>query len=105
MSDDKFKVFDKTSDYENDAWYVHRKLLELYTKTFKPRNDITVVARGCHRSVELELDSFLGRSHNIGTMRELAQALIDACDFVEASNPKWTEMGANAFTPQNKDDT
>lgn len=83
-----------------DAWKQHHDLLERFTRRFEPRNDLAVVAHACDRSVELSLGTPRnGRSllrynwhstkRNVRTMRELAEALLAACDFVEEMNPTW----------------
>jgi hypothetical protein len=85
--------------YANDAFRQYHDLLDKFTTVTEIRNDIIVHAYAWNRSVELEIFenpqntaySSTGK-RNVGTMRELAQALNDACDFVEASNPKWTEL-------------
>lgn len=70
------------------------------------RHDIVVAALGLDRAVMLTfretdhdkdaLDKRRYRYHttqrNVSTMRELAQALLDACDFVDESNPVWASL-------------
>jgi hypothetical protein len=83
-----------------DAWKQEHDLHEKFTKEWDVRPDLSVVALACDRTVRFDLRYSddgplkMGRWHstqrNVGTMRELANALLDACDFVEASNPKWT---------------
>lgn len=85
----------------DDAWKQHFDLLEQFTQSREVRPDLKVIAHACDRTVSLHLgtpnDSHrsLIRYHwkstqrNVRTMRELAHALLDACDFVEASNPVW----------------
>lgn len=82
-----------------DAWKQLHDLLGANTTSLDVRHDLSVTAHGCNRSVELNLayhtdDVGMRRWHstgerNVGTMRELAQALLDACDFVEQVNPTW----------------
>lgn len=86
-----------------DAWKQFQELLEKYTMRLKVRKDIEVVARATDRGVELILWSsthegmMTKRSYqttgprNVVTMRELADALNAACDFVEDSNPEWAK--------------
>jgi hypothetical protein len=86
-----------------DAWKKEHKLLEKYTRSTEVRKDIEVIARGCARGVELILWDMpkgpfdVKRNYkstgkrNVSTMRELAEALLEACDFVEKSNPEWAK--------------
>jgi hypothetical protein len=71
-----------------------------YQRYFKIRKDLKVTANGTARTVTLstcrgnpsdpgDLHLWHYNTRNIVTMRELGQALLDACDFVEASNPEW----------------
>lgn len=90
-----------------DAWEQLHDLLKGFTEETSVRHDIRVVARACDRGVELQIAKFdytkdqfdprrtswqSTRPRNISTMRELAQALLDACDFVEQSNPEWAAI-------------
>jgi hypothetical protein len=90
--------------YANDAFKQYYNLLDKFTQEYEVRPDIEVHAYAWDRSVELVLlekspDRLkLDRAHstgkrNIATMRELAQALLDACDFVEQHNPEWASHG------------
>lgn len=97
---------DQDDPYKDDAW---KKLFDLWEengKTFEVRDDLVVQALGPDRSVRLTMYEhttpgdehdfkrrYIATDRNISTMRELAQALLDACDFVEACNPHWTEVG------------
>lgn len=86
-----------------DAWKQMDELLERYTKRTDVRPDITVVAHATQRGVELivwddpALNPLSKRGYkstgkrNVGALRELAQAINDACDFVQQSNPEWAE--------------
>ena len=87
-----------------DAWKQYHDLLNQFTQTTEVRSDITVMGHACDRSVELVLEkpSRTGTSkmdylstgkRNVGTMRELGEALLAACDFVEANNPVWASKG------------
>lgn len=93
-----------------DAWKQYRDLLDKYTREREIRADLRVLAHACDRSVEFRLGERRERSHpsslvspytwhttkrNVDTMRELAYALLDACDFVDASNPTWAKGHAN----------
>lgn len=92
---------------EDDAWKQYDALLEKFTQAVDVRSNIRVIARATDRGVELvvskedwskvnpmtriapmETSTSTG-SRNVSTMRELAQALMDACDFVDEANPLW----------------
>ena len=78
-----------------DAWQKHDDLVKSLTKVIETRPDITVIGNGWDRSVYLGFDSsadFTFRPHNVRTMRKLAKALNDACDYVEEVNPKWAAV-------------
>lgn len=88
-----------------DAWQQLHDLLDKYTKEWEVRPDLKVVARATDRTVDFQLGRMrkgwldietihfdYGTTRNIHTMRELAQALLDACDFVEGCNPKWANL-------------
>lgn len=83
-----------------DAWLQHDELLNKYTMEWEVRDDLHVVALACDRTVRFDLrhappkdewgmGSWYSTQRNVGTMRELAAAIIEACDFVDASNPQW----------------
>lgn len=90
-----------------DAWRQHDDLLRRYTKEWLVRPDLQVRALATERAVEFGLGElgegkltdltgmlawhFTTRRGNVSTMRELALTLWSACDFVDASNPKWAE--------------
>lgn len=89
-----------TKQSKKDAWRQEYELHEKYTKEWEVRSNLKVVGLACDRTVRL--DTVMGKSpkfpnmpnwhwneRNVGTMRELAYALLDACDFVEQSNPVW----------------
>jgi hypothetical protein len=89
----------RSKRYKDDAWRKLDKLLGRFTRRWEPRKDITVTAHATDRAVELtlyETRSGLQRPYmstgrrNVGTLRELANCINAACDFVEASNPGWT---------------
>lgn len=89
----------------DDAWKQHDDLIRQYTDKTKVRADIEVVARAVERGVEVrigrrnpkatnsyEFPQWLWSStgkRNVNTMRELAAAIVAACDFVDESNPVW----------------
>ncbi len=98
----------------NDAWKQKFDLLEKYTKEWEVRSDLAVTALACDRGVMLEVGHFdspklKGKpvgprnyavtNRNVTTMRELAQALLDACDFVDESNPEWTSKSGPEKIP------
>lgn len=85
---------------KQDAWRQQHELLEKFTTMVDVRADLRVTALACERTVRFSLGcppNEHGRRHwhetqrNVGTMRELAKALNEACDFVEMSNPVWAE--------------
>lgn len=89
-----------------DAWEQVADLEEKYTEEVEVRRDLVVTALGLERGVMFTLietdhdydtlDKRHYRHHstqrNVSTMRELAQALLDACDFVEQANPVWAQL-------------
>jgi hypothetical protein len=93
---------------KKDAWKQFGDLKSKFTKVFQPKKDLKVTALAHERCVKFELgywpqpsrkNLFTGKpsmyyhqtTRNVITMRELAQALLDACDFVDASNPEWAD--------------
>lgn len=81
-----------------DAWKQYHDLVERFTTKVEVRPDIHVKGLAWDRGVEVIVFSEGGpmnrtwqstRKRNIDTMRELAKAINDACDFVEINNPKW----------------
>lgn len=85
-----------------DAWQQLQDLHNQFTKEILVRKDIRVRGLALDRSVELGLGHeekgvlpttkfmrFETTQRNISTMRELANAILDACDFVEGCNPQW----------------
>lgn len=94
---------DPFEEYANDAWKIYHDLLEKYTLKTEIRSDIKVYGHATDRSVELILIDYQSDKskiktkstgkRNIATMRELARALNEACDFVEEQNPKWASHG------------
>lgn len=92
----------------HDAWKQLDDLYERFTRAIDVRPDLKVEAFGCERSVRFtwseydhtkdKLDPRHKRSHsterNVSTMRELAEALLLACDFVEHVNPVWARRAA-----------
>jgi len=87
-----------------DAWKQYYDLIDKYTLEQEPRPDLLVVARAHERKVELSIGmlrdpngKFLDKynwtttQRNVNTMRELAQTILDACDFVDAQNPIWAK--------------
>jgi hypothetical protein len=96
-----------------DAWKKHDNLWKRFRKETEIRKDIIVVANGIERGVHLQVGEYdenqeqiLDRPgkasggyryndtgpRNISTMREVALALLEACDFVEESNPTWARL-------------
>lgn len=87
----------------DDAWKQEQDIVDRYTKLWEPRHDLRVHALGCDRSVRLALGKlrldyptktalkydWTATTRNVITMRELGTALLEACDFVEESNPTW----------------
>lgn len=93
---------------EQDAWKQYNDLIEKYTTRTDVRTDLVVYALAYDRGVEVRVGelnpnwpggsdpyrfnwSSTGR-RNVDTMRELAQAILDACDFVDESNPEWARI-------------
>lgn len=85
---------------EPDAWQQHRDLLARFTKEFPVRNSLTVTALATDRRVQLKVTPTthyhneptprpVVSTHNVSTMRELAEAILAACAFVDDSNPEW----------------
>jgi hypothetical protein len=89
-----------------DAWKQLDDLQRKYTKEVEVRSDLVVTALGLERGVRVTLiqtnygqDPLHKRRHqyhstqrNVSTMREFAQALLDACDFVDSANPGWASQ-------------
>lgn len=73
---------------EPDAWLQLCNLLERFTQERMVRRDLIVTALATERKVRLRTDPSV-TDHNVGTMRELAEAILVACDFVDDSNPTW----------------
>lgn len=96
---------------KKDAWKQHYDLLDKFTQDWKPRPDLLVQALAWDRTVRLSLRgervgpgtvgpySWKSTQRNISTMRELARDILAACDFVEQSNPTWTEKGKGLHGP------
>lgn len=90
---------------EKDAWLQEHELHERFSKEWSVRPDLEVTALACGRAVRftlIESDPSVDRldkrhkeyhstTRSVATMRELAEALLAACDFVEHSNPRWAE--------------
>jgi hypothetical protein len=86
-----------------DAWKRMYELLKDNSTETDVRPDIKVEALGCDRAVRLSLRYYKGDDpmslanekwadtglRNVSTMRELANALLAACDFVDSVNPEW----------------
>ena len=83
-----------------DAWEQADVLRRRFTKEWLVRADLRVRALGTERCVEFGLGDthdglnrfrmrFETTRRNVGTMREVAAALIAACDFVDEANPQW----------------
>jgi hypothetical protein len=73
-----------------DSWEKADAVRRLSTKTYEIRHDIRVEAHGVERGVRVILKGDVDTGpRNVSTMRELALAILDACDFVEEKNPRW----------------
>lgn len=95
-----------------DAWKQYVDLLEQFTIEEEVRPDLVVRGLAWDRSVEFtlietdytkdEFDLTRRRYHsttrNVKTMRELAKALLEACDFVEETNPVWAGLNVGVCT-------
>lgn len=90
------------TDHSNDAWKKYYDLLDEYTRSYEVRADIEVTALAWDRGVEVTLrekidankfgrewDEISTGKRNVSTMREFANAILEACDFVDDSNPGW----------------
>jgi hypothetical protein len=99
-----------------DAWKQKDDLIKKYTKEWQVRPDLLVTALAWDRGVQLEVGKFESpklsprgkpyrrpnyaiTNRNVTTMRELAQALLDACDFVIESNPEWASKSGPEEIP------
>lgn len=109
IGDDMHPLTEADWDPNWDAWKKSDAVRRLNTKTWELRADIRVDAMGTERGVRLTLSEDIpGRTgmgvgskryidtgaRNISTMRELAQAILDACDFVEEKNPTWANKSS-----------
>lgn len=105
IGDDMHPLTEADWDPNWDAWKKADAVRRLNTKTWEIRADIRIAARATDRGVELTLiqedKSGFGipRFHstgprNISTMREVAEALLEACDFVEEKNPTWADKSS-----------
>jgi hypothetical protein len=92
-----------TESEELDAWEQYHNLVDGLIEEYEVRKDIEVRALAHKRAVELTLYSDnkpLMRTwqstgpRNVSTMRELANALNAACDYVEEKNPSWARNAA-----------
>lgn len=97
-----------------DAWKQLSDLRDRFTRTWEIRSDIEVTALAHNRNVRLRLGKWSFNKmksdprdftpepqitdRNVGTMRELAEALLAACDFVEKSNPSWASHPSHGPT-------
>lgn len=94
---------------KKDAWLQFEELLGEFTYSCWIRSDINVIGHGTDRSVELILtkeipgrqppnnvDRHTTGKRSVHTMRELAEALTAACDFVEDVNPEWASQSVEA---------
>lgn len=96
-----------------DAWKQYSDLVSTFTKTNKVRFDIKVTGRAWDRHVELEIGT-VNRDYaapdprhitwhstgtrNVSTLRELADAIVAACDFVDNLNPEWASHHDDVYT-------
>lgn len=107
----------KMTETSKDAWKLKSELEESFTLTLKPRGDLKAEGFGTDRCVKLTLrkenpsygpPTYLSTTRNVSTMRELAAAIIEACDYVDSVNPTWAShdfSGPITFTePQSEDD-
>lgn len=93
---------------EVDAWKQAREIAIRYTQEREVRRDLVVTALGTERAVRLRVGDRSYNSikpnpkdhteeprittRNVETMRDLAHAILEACDFVESVNPTWSEL-------------
>lgn len=101
-----------TEEPVDDAWKQVADLQEKYSQDYEVRPDLLVQALGVDRNVRLTLfgerdgefgqRSFKETQRNVKTMRELAYALLDACAFVEQSNPTWAGLFPDGQLPHDR---
>lgn len=94
---------------EPDAWKQLSDLQDRFTRTWEIRHDLEVVALAHKRNVRLVMGDYTPAAldpagiergfitdRNVSTMREFALAILDACHFVEESNPRWASHPAGS---------
>ncbi|RTK93190.1 hypothetical protein EKI60_06330 [Candidatus Saccharibacteria bacterium] len=69
---------------QQDAWQIHDKLVKHCTKTFELRDNLRVEARAHKRTILIN-----GTQHNLSTVEEYAEMLLEAVRFVADMNPSW----------------
>lgn len=85
---------------KDDAWKQFLDMCDNFTMKVEIRKDLEVTALAHQRGVKLAFKEPHPHMHgiwtekestqrNVGTMRELAEALLAACDFVDKHNPEW----------------
>jgi hypothetical protein len=86
-----------------DAWKQWNDIYDAHYEEWEVRADLKVEALGVERAVRLSLGERRNDDHpvykwkwkrvqrNVSTMRELAEAILAACDSVERSNPIWAK--------------
>jgi hypothetical protein len=96
---------------KDDAWKRVADLHDKFTKQWKVRSDLRVTALAHERTVRFELGDrknlrgsidvpiWHDTQRNVSTMRELANALLQACDFVDKHNPEWAGRRTSVTKP------
>lgn len=74
-----------------DAYQQLIAIQQKFIKNWKTRPDLEVTALAHERGIKVYTTD---RRHNVSTMREFAQSILEACDFVEESNPDWAKVAA-----------
>lgn len=86
-----------------DAWERKAKERADFTRGVTVSDDLVVEAAAWDRAVVVKIKKYDGddydestarwitRAGTVHTMSELAQAILDACEYVKAQNPKWAK--------------
>lgn len=106
VGDEQHPLTEDDWNPEWDAWQKLDAIHRLNTKTWEIRAGIRITGEATERGVRITLIEDVPGAvrfgvgskryqdtgpRNVSTMREVAQAILDACDFVEAKNPEWAK--------------